>query len=121
MSCLKNGSIAKKHTIEHVKKNLSQRLLTLLWEEGYISGFEENVVEKGKIKIFLKYSPKKEPSIKNIIPISKPGKRVYCSVETFWKIDSKNKLVVVSTIEGLKSLEYCKKNRLGGEVLLAVM
>lgn len=120
IACLKNGGIAKKHTVTHVNKNLSKDLLTLLWEEGYITGFSEDKTEKTKLKIFLKYDAKKKPSIKSIDPISKPGKRVYSSVDSLWKIQSNNKLIVISTNKGLKSLNFCKKHNLGGEVLLAV-
>lgn len=121
LACLKNGSIAKKHTVKHVEKKLSKELLTLLWEEGYIAGFNINYNSSYKnIKIFLKYSQNLNPCISNIIAISKPGKKVYCSAKNLWKLNSSNQLLVISTNKGLKSLEFCKKNNLGGEILLIV-
>ena len=120
IACLKNGAIAKKPIVLHINKKFSKELLTLLWEEGYILGFSENKTDKNKINIFLKYDSKKRSSIKNISPISKPGKRVYCSVKNFWKLSSCNKLIIISTTKGLKSLEFCKKNNLGGELLLTI-
>ena len=120
IACLKNGAIAKKHTVTHVNKKLNRELLILLWEEGYISGFSEEPSQKTKLKIFLKYDAEKKASIKNLQSISKPGKRVYSSVNSFWKLGNCNKLVVISTNQGLKSLNFCKKHRLGGEVLLVM-
>lgn len=121
IACLKNGAVSKKTTILHTKKKISENLLTLLWEEGYILGYCINKKEKNNLKIFLKYNSKKESSIKKITSVSKPGKRIYCSAKNLWKFNSHNKLIILSTNKGLQSLTNCQKNKLGGEIILTVL
>ena len=116
LASLKNGAIAKKLVITHVHTKISENLLTLLWEEGYIAGYSTDNVNK--INVFLKYDKNQAASISSIQSISKPGKRIYCSHKNLWHLNSQNKLIVISTNKGLKTLNQCLKEKIGGEVLL---
>jgi len=70
------------------------------------------------IKIFLKYKNGK-PAIKIIKPISKPGRRIYYTIKQIWKIDP-NLVIIFSTNKGLKTLDECKKFKLGGEPYIII-
>ena len=120
LACLKNGALAKKHTISHTRTKKNEDLLNLLWQEGFISGYRVDSTDKNKLNIFLKYNDKKEAGLNRIVAVSKPSKKVYCSYENTWKLYSQNVLVVVSTTKGIKSLNFCRKSRLGGAILLVI-
>jgi ribosomal protein S8 len=51
---------------------------------------------------------------------SKPGRILSYSVYQLWKIDSCDSIYFVSTSEGMKSLDYCKRKGLGGVLMFSI-
>jgi len=108
------------------KKKIWEKFLDVLWNEGFILGYTNNfqMINKkyfknnNNIKIFLKYKNGK-PAIKIIKPISKPGRRIYYTIKQIWKIDP-NLVIIFSTNKGLKTLDECKKFKLGGEPYIII-
>lgn len=119
ISCIKNGLLAKKPYVHHRKKNICEKVLTKLWDDGFISGYANHNQTEGII-IYLKYTSNRNPCIKKIQAISKPGQRIYCSLAQLAKISSSNTYLIVSTSQGLKNLEECKRLKIGGEIILSV-
>jgi ribosomal protein S8 len=72
-----NGAI-KRNQVEVSFKSckMSRLIVYFLRDNGYINGFCE---EKGSIKLLLKYFETR-PVLKQIVAVSKPGRRVYASV-----------------------------------------
>ena len=118
ISCLKNGSNVKRKKITHLNTKSNLVLLNFLWDHGFITGYK--IRNSQQVEVFLKYSQNADSSLNSIQLISKPSKRIYMSVKQLWKLNSTNSFVIVSTSKGLKSLEDCKKKRLGGEVLAII-
>lgn len=120
ISIIQNGSLNKTIYVLQKEKKICRNLLIILWNEGYILGFE-NIIIKGQnyYKIFLKYI-KNVPAIKKFRPISKPGNRIYFTLKQIWKINYVTGLVVISTNKGLMSSIDCKKKKVGGEPLFVV-
>jgi small subunit ribosomal protein S8 len=121
---INNGQLAKRSFILHPKKKICEKFLDVLWDEGFILGYKNyfkkvKTYKKDITKIFLKYKNGK-PVINAIKPITKPGRRVYCTAKQIWKMNSKNTLVVFSTNKGLKTLNDCKKLKIGGELYIVL-
>lgn len=116
---IQNGQLAKKPFILQKKKKNCEAVLNVLWNEGFILGYKQDNLDLTKLKIFLKYT-KNKPVIQTIKSISKPGSRVYYSVEQLWKIDSNKTFLIISTNMGIKTLTDCKKLQIGGEPLLTI-
>lgn len=116
---IKNGQIAKKAFVIHPHKTLCSLLLDILWDEGFILGYRLFDTRLKKLKIFLKYKNGR-PVINSITTLTKPGLRRYYSLNQLWKIKLNNELLIISTNQGLLSLENCKKLKLGGELFLLV-
>jgi small subunit ribosomal protein S8 len=112
---IKNGQIAKKSVIVESKKNICESFLKVLWDEGFISGYRTFALNDNKIEIFLKYTRTGKPAINSLKCLSKPGQRLYYSAKQIWKLDSSKTFIIFSTNQGLKTINQCKKNRLGGE------
>nr|WAK85013.1 ribosomal protein S8 [Amicula sp. isolate GU52X-4 cfCalB7] len=108
---IKNGQLTKRSFIFQNRKKICESFLRIFTEEGFILGYS---IESKKIKIFLKYKNNK-PVIKTIKLVTKPGRRVYCSVKQIWKIDSNKYFILFSTNKGLKTIVECKKFKIGGE------
>jgi small subunit ribosomal protein S8 len=117
---IKNGQMAKKSVIIEPKKNICESFLKILWDEGFISGYRISPQNQNKLEIFLKYTKTGKPTINSLKFLSKPGQRVYYSTKQIWKLDSCKTFIIFSTNKGLKSINECKKNRLGGEPFLII-
>jgi small subunit ribosomal protein S8 len=74
---------------------------------------------KAEIEIELKYFDG-EPVIKDIKRVSKPGRRVYVSVETLPVVYRGLGISIVSTSKGVMSDTEARANNVGGEVLCTV-
>merc|ERR1712207_68715 len=117
-SNIQNGQIVKKKIIFQKRKKICEAFLNILWDEGFISGY--SIEKNDLLKIFLKYQ-KNFPAIKKIKSISKPGSRIYYSSKQLWKIEESKHFIILSTNKGLKTLNQCKKLKLGGEPLVIII
>lgn len=116
---IKNGQLARRDYIYHARKKICESFLKILWDEGFILGYKISSKNSKKLKIFLKYH-KNRPVINSIQFISKPGRRIYYSINQIWKIDSNKSFIIFSTSRGLKSVNDCKKTKVGGEPFIAI-
>lgn len=116
---LKNGQLAKRDFIYHPRKKICESFLKILWDEGFILGYTICTRNSTKLKIFLKYKNNR-PAINSIQLVSKPGRRIYYSINQIWKIDSNKSFLIFSTNRGLKSITCCKKNKIGGEPFIVI-
>ena len=117
-SNIQNGQTVKKKIIFQKRKKICEAFLNILWDEGFISGY--SIEKNDLLKIFLKYQ-KNFPAIKKIKSISKPGSRIYYSSKQLWKIEESKHFIILSTNKGLKTLNQCKKLKLGGEPLVIII
>lgn len=116
---IKNGQLAKKRTVTLPKKKNCEAILKILWNEGFILGYQ-TISKTTKLKIFLKYSREGKPTIKFLKILSKPGKKIYFNTKEIWKINSNKIFVIFSTTKGLKTIYECKKHKIGGEPIVIV-
>ena len=117
---LKNGQMAKKSVVVGPKKNICESLLKILWDEGFISGYRVSPQNNHQLEIFLKYTKNGKPVINSLKFLSRPGQRVYYTTKQIWKIDPCKTFIIFSTNKGLKSINECKKYKIGGEPLLVI-
>lgn len=116
---IKNGQLAKRDFIYHSRKKNCESFLKILWDEGFILGYSISSKDQKKLKIFLKYKNNR-PTINSIRLVSRPGRRIYYSINQIWKIDSNKSFLILSTNQGLKSIGGCKKNKIGGEPFIVI-
>ena len=117
---IKNGQMAKKSVIVGPRKNICESFLKILWNEGFISGYKISSQNHKNLEIFLKYTKNGKPVINSLKFLSKPSQRVYYSSKQIWKLDSSKTFVILSTNRGLKSINECKKSKIGGEPLIII-
>lgn len=111
--------MAKKSIIIGPKKNICESFLKLLWNEGFIAGYKISQNTEN-LEIFLKYTKNGKPAINSLKFLSKPSQRIYYSSKQIWKLDSSKTFIIFSTNRGLKSINECKKNKIGGEPLIVI-
>ncbi len=116
-----NALMRKRGEVDIPLSKVKQEIARLLKEEGYVANYE--VIEdkvQGMLRISLKYTPAGDSVIKDFKRISRPGKRQYVNVDEIPKVIEGLGRAVISTSRGLMTDKECRKNRLGGEVLLYV-
>lgn len=99
---------------------LRGRVLDVLQAEGYIRGYTE--VEKDghkDIEIELKYFDG-APVISEIRRVSKPGRRVYSSVNDLPLVRNGLGISILSTSKGVMSDNVARNEKVGGEILCRV-
>ena len=114
-----NAVMHEKVDIPHSK--MKERTAETLKEQGYISNFKIVTDEGNKksIRVYLKYAGK-ERVIKGLKRISKPGRRVYSSVEDMPRVLSGLGIAIVSTSKGVITDKVARAEKVGGEVLAFV-
>lgn len=112
--------MARKSIVIGPRKNVCESFLKVLWDEGFISGYRVLSKNDNKLEIFLKYTKNGTPTINSLKFLSKPGQRIYYSAKQIWKLDSSKTFIIFSTSNGLKSINECKKNKIGGEPLVII-
>jgi small subunit ribosomal protein S8 len=115
---IQNGQMAKKSILMQPKKNICESFLQILWNEGYISGYR--ILNNKKIEIFLKYTRTGKPVINSIKFLSKPSRNLYYSIKQIWKLNSSKTFIVFSTNKGLKTINDCKKIKIGGKAFALI-
>jgi small subunit ribosomal protein S8 len=117
---IRNAHMRSKNKVAIPTSRLRERVLEVLQKEGYIRGFA--VIEKdgkSEIEVELKYFDG-APVIKEIQRVSKPGRRVYASVETLPSVFNGLGISILSTPKGVMSDQEARAQNVGGEVLCTV-
>jgi small subunit ribosomal protein S8 len=117
---IRNGQIARKESVVMPASKLKLAIVKVLEQEGYISGFSTGEDgSKKSITVDLKYF-RDEPVIEKIQRVSRPGLRVYASVDDLPKVQGGLGIAIISTSGGVMSDRQARAQKMGGEVLCFV-
>ena len=119
---LRNAQKAGHRTVEIPASNMKKRLTEILYDQGYILKYKfSDEGYQGTIHIAIKYNPvTKEPVIKKLGRISRPGLRKYAGANDIPKIINGLGIGIVSTSKGLMTDKQARKENVGGEVVCYV-
>lgn len=119
---VRNASSAGHRVVEIPASNLKKEITKILFDQGYILSYKfEDDSAQGSIKIALKYDKvTKEPIIKKIVRVSKPGLRKYSGKEELPRVLNGLGIAVVSTSHGVMTSKQARLENVGGEVLCYV-
>ena len=115
---IRNALIARHDTVTLPASNMKKAIAKILLDEGYVKSidFIDDDVQ-GQIKIVLKYAQGKQPVIKGLKRISKPGLRVYARQEELPKVLGGLGIAIISTSKGVMTDKAARNAGIGGEVL----
>ena len=119
---IRNANSAGLRTVVIPSSKIKKEITKILFDQGFILNYQfinDNV--QGSIKIALKYnSISKEPVIKKIERVSKPGLRRYSPGSEIPRVLNGLGVNVVSTSKGLMTGKKAKRENLGGEIICNV-
>ena len=118
---IRNAMRINREQVSIRASNICEGIAAVLKEEGYILDYDR--IDDGKqgiLRVTLKYDEAGEPVIDEITRASKPGRRVYSSVNDLPYVLGGLGVVIVSTSKGVVSDRKCRKDNIGGEILCTV-
>lgn len=117
------NSIGAQHRYVDVDwSKIRQSLAEILKNQGFIENYLVKVDDgqRGKIRMFLKYSSGRRPVIQGLKRISKPGLRRYVGHQDIPRFYGNMGLSIVSTSQGVMPGNEAKQRGIGGELLCLV-
>lgn len=120
---IRNAQKAGHRTVSIPASKLKKGITELLYDSGYILKYRFNAEagKHGMIDIALKYDKEtKEPVIRKLGRISKPGLRKYAGADDLPRIINGLGVAIISTSKGVMTDKQARKENIGGEVLCYV-
>jgi small subunit ribosomal protein S8 len=119
---IRNSQMARHRIVEIPASNVKKRMTEILYEKGYILKYKfEDDNKQGVIKIALKYDAvSKEPAIKSLERISRPGLRQYAKPSEIRRVQNGLGIAIISTSKGVMSDKEARAQNVGGEVLCSI-
>jgi small subunit ribosomal protein S8 len=118
---IRNAARIHRKQVRVPASKVKRGIARVLKEEGYIRDFD--VIEdnkQGVLRIELKYGPNGEDLIHSIRRASRPGRRIYKSVDSLPVVLDGLGIAIVSTSQGVLSDRSCREKKVSGELLCTV-
>ncbi len=119
---IRNAQMARHRIVEIPASKVKKRITEILYEKGYIMKYKfEEDNKQGVIKIALKYDAQtKEPAIKSLERISRPGLRQYAKPSEIRRVQNGLGIAIVSTSKGVMTDKEARVQNVGGEVMCSI-
>ena len=122
---LRNAQAANHDSLEVPDSKLKREVLRILQSEGFIKSYE--IIQdtpQNRIKVTLRYGQgqgqRREPVIRGLKRVSKPGLRVYVGAEEVPVVQRGLGIAILTTSRGVMTGKQARRLGVGGEVLAYV-
>jgi small subunit ribosomal protein S8 len=116
---VRNASMAGHRVVDIPSSNIKKDITKILFDQGYILSYKFEETDNNKIA--LKYDTvSKQPIIKEIQRISKPGLRKYSSSQEFPRVLNGLGISIISTSKGVMTGKQAASQNIGGELICYV-
>jgi len=120
---IRNAQQAKHKIVEIPASKMKKSITEILYDQGFILKykFDDDAGKQGLIKIAIKYDSKtKEPIIKKLGRLSKPGLRKYVKSDSIPRAINGLGINIISTSKGVMTGKQAVKENVGGELICYV-
>ncbi len=118
---IRNAVMAKFDTVDMPNSKVKVNVAKVLKEEGFINDYQvKDTGIQGVLSITLKYGPNREPVIRGIKRVSKPGLRKYSKADAIPKVLTGLGVSIVSTSKGIITDKTARALNTGGEIICEV-
>ncbi|MFZ2189943.1 MAG: 30S ribosomal protein S8 [Candidatus Magasanikiibacteriota bacterium] len=117
---IRNAQLSRRANVVLPFSKVKKAIADILAQEKYV-GKVEIVEEKPvkKLTIELLYNDR-EPQIRSLVRVSKPGYRIYRKSEEMPRILNDFGVAVISTSQGFMTNKQARKLGIGGEIICSV-
>ena len=125
---IRNAVTARHARVEMPASKLKAEIARILQDEGYIAGFKmveaaaerEGKAPRQSMRLFLKYGPGGEKALSGLERVSRPGRRVYASLDEVPSVLGGLGVSILTTSRGVMTGRAAQKAGVGGEILCNV-
>lgn len=115
---IRNACKAQHRYIDVGFSKMKEAIVKILKEHGYVAYYLVKEEKKKKtMRIFLKYTSKREPVINGLKRVSKPSLRQYVNYKDIPHILGDMGISIVSTSKGVLEGNEARELKVGGELL----
>ena len=118
---VRNALTARHQKVDVPASKMKMELARILKDEGYILNYK--MADEGNLKmirIYLKYTPDKQPAISKIERVSRPGCRVYVGSHQIPRVLGGLGVNILTTPRGLMTGRDARKENVGGELICQI-
>ena len=117
LTSIRNAYMVHKSRLSVSASTLKVDIIGILKKEGFIQDYKVEADNSHKIiEINLRYD-RKEPMVRGLERVSKPGLRIYVPASKIPRVKRGAGIAVLSTSEGIMTDKECRKKKIGGEVI----
>ena len=113
---IRNANRERHATVDVPYSKVKKAIADILVSEGFVESIEVIEDTHKTIRITLKYQGKTRV-LQGLKRISKPGLRIYASVEELPRVLNGLGIAIISTSKGIMTDKEARKQNVGGEVL----
>jgi small subunit ribosomal protein S8 len=106
--------------VDVLDSKLNRSILDAIAREGYIWRYEAPADTKGILRVTLKYAADGGSVVRHLSRVSRPGCRIYSTVDQLPQVLQGLGVCIVSTNKGILSNREARQQRVGGEVLFVM-
>ena len=106
--------------VDVLNSKLNRSILDAIKREGYIWDYESPADTPRVLRVTLKYAADGGSVVRHLRRVSRPGCRIYKSVDDLPQVLQGLGICIVSTNRGILSSREARQQRLGGEVLFVM-
>jgi small subunit ribosomal protein S8 len=118
---IRNALGARHADVSIPSSGLKKELARILVEQGYVASFEVEPDAVGEtIRITLRYTDDRQPIIRGLERVSRPGRRRYVASGEIPRVQGGMGTAIVSTSHGVMTGHDAKREGVGGEVVAYV-
>lgn len=118
---IRNAVRVNKDEVIIKASKICEGIANVLKLEGFIEDYDRiEDSRQGILRIKLKYNLEGRSIISDIKRTSKPGCRIYLSVDKLPRVMAGMGIAIVSTSKGVMSDRSCREANVGGEILCTV-
>jgi len=117
---IKNAYLANRDEVRLPASKLREQIANLLVTEGYLSEVKrEEQQPQDALVLGLRYVDG-QPAMTQVKRISKPGQRIYAKASKMPRVLSGHGTSIISTSQGVMTVQQAKQANVGGEVLFSI-
>ena len=117
---IRNGYRAQRKVVVAPYSRIKEEIGKILVKQGYLKKMEVEGKRPTKVLLLTLRYKGKEPILRGIERISKPGLRIYTKAGKIPSVRWGPGVVILSTSQGLMTDKEARKKKIGGEIICQV-
>jgi small subunit ribosomal protein S8 len=118
---IKSAQRTRQETVDIPYSTIKEKIAGILASEGYVQKVELlKKMEKGFLRLTLKYSADKKGLISALKRVSRPGKRIYKDAHSLPRVQAGFGTAIISTSRGIMTDTDARSKKIGGELICQI-